>query len=350
MAKTSFDADFLEIIEKKYGSHILDREKILHAKIEAIPTGSLSLDYSTGVGGIPRGRFTEIWGPEGSAKTSLCLSISKQAIELGYKVLYIEPENALDYSYIKALIGDIDESKFRLLQPKTAEQTLFMAETGIQCKDFQLIIVDSVGALAPQKEQEDDYNKDHVAIVARKLTAFLRRNAYDLRDNNIAFIFVNQVRAKIGAFRPTMDTPGGMGLKHFCAVRIRLYKSADIKTGEIKVGIYSTFTVNKNKLAPPFRTHMFPLMFGKGIDTVRDVVDFAEMLGILTKRGAYYSLDGEIIKAQGLEKTIEFLRNDKSTLDKIIERVYNTTDSTKLVRNEIEDYEEVEEDGNGEES
>jgi len=141
-----------------------------------------------------------------------------------------------------------------------------------------------------------------------------------------------------------------MGLKHFCAVRIRLYKSADIKTGEIKVGIYSTFTVNKNKLAPPFRTHMFPLMFGKGIDTVRDVVDFAEMLGILTKRGAYYSLDGEIIKAQGLEKTIEFLRNDKSTLDKIIERVYNTTDSTKLVRNEIEDYEEVEEDGNGEES
>lgn len=322
------DSKFIQVIEEQFGENIIEKdEDISSREIKSIPTGSISLDISTGVGGIPLGRFTEIYGPEASAKTSLCLSISKQAVAQGLNVLYVEPENSLDFSYIEAIVGTIDSKKFVLAQPETAEQALFICEAGVKSQQFNLIILDSVAALAPEAEKKDDYGSSHVAIIPRKMAEFLRRNAYAVRTGDIAFIFVNQIRDKIGTYFGGFDTPGGHAIKHFVALRIQLTKSQDIEriiSADKKeiIGIYSRFVIKKNKLAPPFRSFNFPLMFGKGIDMVLDTINFAELLGILQKRGSYYNFEGENI-AQGLAKTAEFLRENKEVLDKIRSMCYN---------------------------
>lgn len=338
---------FIKMIEDKYGEDIIERnEDVPYRDIKAIPTGSLSLDICTGIGGIPRGRFTEIFGVESSAKTSLCLSISKQAINMGLKVLYVEPENTLDHKYIEAIAGAMDNASFILAQPETAEQALYICEAGVKSKEFQLIILDSVAALAPQDEKKDDYDKAHVAIIPRKLSAFLRRNAYDVRNSDIAFIFVNQVRDKIGTYMGGVDTPGGHALKHFLAMRIQLARIEDIevvhdKDHKEKIGINSKFTIKKNKMAKPFRTFFFPFMFGKGIDYVADLVNFAEMLGILQRRGSFYTYEGEVL-GQGLVKTVKKIEETKEILDKIVESCYNTIkNETKSNSEEDDDVDEI---------
>jgi recombination protein RecA len=319
---------FINSIIEKYGEDIIEKnEDISLREVKAIPTGSISLDVSIGVGGIPRGRFTEIFGVESSSKTSLCLSISKQAISMGFKTLYVEPENTLDHKYIQAIAGTLNTDFFVLAQPETAEQALFICEAGIKSKEFQLIILDSVAALAPEVEKEDDIDKAHVAIIPRKISAFLRRNAYDVRNQDIAFIFVNQVRDKIGSYMGGVDTPGGHALKHFVALRIQLNRQEDIekvidKDHKEKIGINAKFTIKKNKIAKPFRTFFFPFIFGKGIDEVADLVNFSEMLGILQRRGSYYSFEDKPI-AQGLAKTVAFIENDKLLLDKLKKACYN---------------------------
>lgn len=329
------DSKFIQTIEEKFGENIIERdEDVASRDIKSISTGSISLDISTGVGGIPMGRFTEIFGPESSAKTSLCLSISKQAIEQGMNVLYVEPENSLDFKYIEAIVGTIDNKKFVLAQPETAEQALFICEAGVKSGQFNLIILDSVAALAPEDEKEDPYGKSHVAIIPRRMAEFLRRNAYAVRTSDIAFIFVNQIRDKIGTYYGGFDTPGGHAMKHFVAMRIQLSKSQDIEKvistdkKEI-VGIYSRFVIKKNKLAPPFRTFNFPLMFGKGIDTILDTLNFAELLGIVQKRGSYYNFEGENI-GQGVAKTAEVLKNNKEMLDKITGMCYNVVSKSEI--------------------
>lgn len=336
------DTAFIRLIEDKYGEDIIERnEDIPLRDLKVIPTGSISLDISTGIGGIPRGRFTEIFGPESSAKTSLCLSISKQAISMGYKVLYVEPENTLDHKYIEAIAGTLDTAFFVLAQPETAEQALFICEAGVKSKEFQLIILDSVAALAPAAEKEDDFDKAHVAIVPRKLSAFLRRNAYDVRNHDIAFIFVNQIRDKIGSYMGGVDTPGGHALKHFVALRIQLNRQDDIeqiidKDHKEKIGINSKFLIKKNKMARPFRTFYFPFMFGRGIDHVSDLVNFSEMLGILQRSGSFYKFNGAIL-GQGLAKTVKVISENKEILDKITEMCYNSVSTKKeILEEEIE--------------
>jgi recombination protein RecA len=319
---------FINSIIEKYGENIIERnEEILVRDIKAIPTGSISLDISTGVGGIPRGRFTEIYGPESSAKTSLCLSISKQAIAMGYKVLYVEPENTLDHKYIEAIAGSLDTNNFVLAQPETGEQALYICEAGIRSKEFQLIILDSVAALAPEVVLDDELGKAHVGVLARMIGPFLQRNAFQVRKDDIAFIFVNQVRANIGTYMGGTDSPGGHALKHFLALRIQLNRKDTIELVQDKdhkeaIGINSRFLIKKNKLAKPFRTFFFPFMFGKGIDYVADLVNFGEMLRVIERKGSYYYFNG-VQLGQGLTKTIEFLQKDKLTLDKIKEVCYN---------------------------
>jgi recombination protein RecA len=328
-------SSFISAIIEKYGEDIIEKnEDIPLRELKVIPTGSISLDISTGIGGIPRGRFTEIFGVESSAKTSLCLSIAKQAINMGYKVLYVEPENTLDHKYIAEIAGTLNTDFFVLAQPETAEQALFICEAGIKSKEFQLIILDSVAALAPEVEKTDDPDKAHVALIPRKISAFLRRNAYDVRSSDIAFIFVNQVRDKIGTYMGGVDTPGGHALKHFLALRIQLARIEDIekvidKDHKEKIGINSKFTIKKNKLARPFRTFFFPFMFGKGIDYVTDLVNFSEMLGILQRRGSYYAFNGEMI-GQGLAKTVARITDDKLLLDNIVKMCYNLVDDKKV--------------------
>jgi len=318
--KEKIEQNFLSLIEDKYSAFLVRDEST--EELEVISTGSLALDVSIGVGGIPRGKFTTLYGPESSGKTTLALSITKQAYLRGLKTLYIDPENGLDYKYVEALVGTIDSENLVIIQPETAEQAFEIAEAGINSGEFGLIIFDSLGALAPKKVKEGEFNDAHVALVARMVGQFLARNAYQVRLNNVAFLFVNQIRAKIGGYVAGYEMPGGYALKHDSSVIIFLSKGEEIKQGVDSVGIMTRFVIKKNKLSAPFKTNFIPIIFGEGIDSLRDIVLFAEYVGILNKRGAYYTYEGETL-GQGLVKTMEALRDRKDILDKIISICYN---------------------------
>ncbi len=317
---------FLEELEDNYGPIVVDKDR----KLTVISTGSLSLDVSIGVGGIPRGRFTELYGPESSGKTTLALSIAKDALSKGNTVLYVDAENGLDFSYIEAIIGDFDRDNFVLVVPESAEQAFEICEEAIASVDsegipiFNLIVLDSLAALSPEKEQKDKLTDANVALLPRVLTRFLRRNAYKVKNSDVAFLFLNQVRDKIGSYISGYETPGGHALKHFSTVRIALTKGQAITRGDQreKVGINAKFLIKKNKLAAPFRGHYIPIMFGEGIDYYRDVVEFAKFLGVLKQHGAYYRFENENI-GQGVVKAARTLENNKETLDKIVKLCYN---------------------------
>ena len=329
------DVSFIEEIEEAYGRNIIYRED---KEIEVISTGSLALDISLGRGGIPKGRITEIFGPDGSAKTTLCLSIAKHCEE---KILYVDMEQGLDFNYIRAVVGEIDFDRFVLVQPETAEQGMLICEKAIRTGEFSLIVLDSLGAMSPEKERNEELGDKNVALIASLLTQFLRRNAFAIREFNTAFIFVNQVRANISAssFFKTYETPGGYALRHYESIKIKLGKFQNIERGKGNVvGIYSRFTITKNKIAPPFKTFTFPVIFGTGIDYERDVIDFAEMLGIVTKNGSHYTFGGETF-GHGAAKAGERLKEDKLLLDKIVELCYNST----IGRNEVKEQEELDE-------
>ena len=318
MAKSK--EDFFELMEDEYADFLV---KYDGEAVDVIPTGSLALDISLGIGGIPKARFSTIWGPESSGKTSIALSIAKQVFLMGEKTLFIDVENCLDYSYATALVGEISTSNLTIVQPETAEQAFKIAEAGIRSGEFGLIIFDSVGALAPEKVKEGEFADSHVALVARLMGQFIARNAAVLRQNNVAFLFINQVRAKIGRFAfGGFERPGGYALKHETSVEIYLTKAENIKIDNEIQGVLTKFVVKKNKLAPPFRTNYIPLTFGKGIDHTRDIVSFAELLGVITKKGSFYSFEGETI-GQGMTKDCLTLENNTEILDKIREMCYN---------------------------
>lgn len=320
--------DFVTQMMDEFGEDIIEKEETSEdiKAIEVIKTGSTSLDASLGVGGIPYGRITTIYGPESSAKTTLSLSIAKNAIEAGKKVLYVDQENALDHAYIHAIIGDFDTKMFVLAQPETAEQTLKICEQGVNSKEFGLIVLDSIGALAPEKEKEDEFDKASVGVVPRLVSKFLRRNAFSIRNNNVAFLVINQIRAVIGAYVPTNEMPGGNALRHFSSIIIYMTRSELIKYGDEVIGALSKYNIKKNKVGIPFRSFFFPLMFGKGINTARDTVEFAEMLGVIDKRGSYYYYNGETM-GQGVAKAEEYLNSHKETLDKIAKECYNISNN-----------------------
>jgi len=328
--------DFFTEIEDRLGKGSI---AIQDRKLLVIPTGSLALDVSTGVGGIPRGKITELYGAEGTGKTTMALEIARNNMELGGKALYIDVENMLDYPYACRLSHDPDFVSNSVVQPNTAEDAFMIAESGINSGNFSLIIFDSVGALAPKKEKDDDFEDFNVALVPRLMSKFLRRASYGIRENDVAFLFLNQVRDKIGGYVQGYNTPGGHALKHFTSLIISLGKGREIRSGEDTIGAFSKFVIKKNKLAPPFRSYTIPFTFGEGIDRYKDFVTFAEVAGALQKSGSFYKFDDETI-AQGTKKTIEALKENPELLDKIRERVYNVT--SKYTR-ELEDVSEEEE-------
>ena len=332
--------DFDAFIEDGYSKFIVKEEEDFEVAAP-LSTGSLSLDVAIGIGGLPRGKFTTIYGAESSGKTTIALSIAKIIREIGEETLYIDVESALDFPYVNAVVGGLDSSYLTIVRPETAEQSLEVAEGGIMAKKFGLIVIDSVGALAPQKLKDDDLGDSNVALLARMMAKFLPRNAYKLIETNTAFLFVNQVRDKIGSYMGGYTMPGGHALYHQCSVIIFLGKGQPIKEGDEITGILSKFTIKKNKVAPPFKTGYIPLRFGQGIDVGRDALDFATGLGIVNKSGSWFSFDGEKL-GHGANKAAAHLLENPEILDKIKELCYNKTLGAETPMVDDEELEEVE--------
>lgn len=332
---------FDEMMVSKFGEH-LDKVFINYGNedevITAISTGSLALDASIGIGGIPRRRYTIIDGLEGIGKSTVAISVAKNCISNGERVLYIDVENQMTFDYLDALLGEGHIGKDLILtKPDTSDDAFIIAEAGIKSKEFALIILDSVGALASEEEKEKDFEKDSMAIIPRDISKFLRRNTYDLRVNNVAFLFINQLRDQIGSYVKAYSTPGGHALKYFASVIISLKpntaKELEIKVGDEKIGAFVPFVIKKNKVGMPNRPGSIPIIPGVGVDTYRDIVEFCNMLGVIQVRGAYYKM-GDIVLGKGLNATMDYLKENKDTLDKLKETIYEI-----LSKNRVEDDE-----------
>lgn len=332
---------FLDAIVEKFGDNVLSN--IRGDKVEAMPSGSLSLDASIGIGGFPRGRFTEIRGPEGSGKTTLALTSAFHEIDNGGKVLYEDAENMLSYASIEQMLGrKVNKEKFILIQPETAEQAFMIAEKAIASGEFTAIIIDTIAALEPQDEREKEFDEFTMASLSRLLAKFFRRNAADVKNKNVAFILLNQIRDDLKSYMGGYKSPGGHALQHYSSVIIPLTKGTEIKQGEEKIGINTKFVIKKNKLSAPFRSYEIPIIFGKGVDYYTDAVSFCETLGIIKKSGAFYKFEGETI-GQGRNAAAQFLRDNKETLDKITQQLYNVlSKQTNLMIEDEEMEAEVE--------
>jgi recombination protein RecA len=297
-----------EII-KRYGDGAIMRlGDAHHLEVEVIPSGSLSLDIALGVGGYPRGRIMEIFGPEASGKTTLCLHAASESQKLGGTVAYIDMEHALDPSYAARLGVNIDE--LLISQPDTGEQALEIAETLVRSAAVDLVVIDSVAALVPRAEVEGDMGDAPMAMQARLMSQALRKLSGVINQTKTAVIFTNQLRLKLGVmFGSPETTPGGLALKFYTSIRLDVRRVQSIKMGAEIIGNRVRVRVVKNKVAPPFRTAEFDIMYNEGISKSGDIIDLATQLEIITKRGAFFSY-GEIRLGQGRENAKEYLRQN----------------------------------------
>lgn len=317
---TKKSKDLLQELQDKYGDDILIREYPQGHPV--IPTGSLAIDVSTGVGGIPVGRYTEVYGPEAGGKTTLCLTICKNALALGLPVLYVDVENSVDFPYAKSVIGDLyDPKNILIVQPVTAEDAFDIAETGID-NNYKCIIFDSVASIAPEEEMDKDYGKQSIGLSPRLTNQFLKKTKAKIREKEVVFVITNQIRANIGAYVGGYTTPAGYALKHYTSLRIYLSKGQSIEEGEKVVGNFINFVIKKNKLGIPYRQAETNIIYGKGIDYYMDVLKFSTLLGVTKSRGPYFAFE-ETTLGQGRTKSIEFLAQNPEVLDKITEVCYN---------------------------
>ncbi len=294
-------------ITKRYGEGAIMRlGEAHHLHVEAIPTGSLSLDIALGIGGIPRGRITEIYGPESSGKTTLCLHTVAEAQRLGGIAAFVDMEHALDPVYAEAI--GVDVENLLISQPDTGEQALEIVETLVRSGAVDIIVIDSVAALVPRAEIEGDMGDAPMGMQARLMSQALRKLSGAIKQTNTAVIFTNQLRQKIGVmFGNPETTPGGLALKFYASVRMDIRRIQAIKVGSEIIGNRTRVKVVKNKVAPPFRQAEFDILYGTGISKEGDILDLAVNLEIVTKRGAYYSY-GDLRLGQGRENAKAFLR------------------------------------------
>ena len=318
------EESFLDKVLDEFGEDIVLRK--YEDGIPAISTGSLALDVSIGIGGVPKGRFTEIYGPEGGGKTTLLLNIAKEALLAGERVLYIDTENGLDYAYAEEVLGKLlKEDNPIFVQPQSAESSFEIAMAGIE-SDFTLILFDSVAALSPQEELDKGMDKMQVGLAPRITSKFLRKVAYEVRKKEVAFVYTNQVRANIGSYFGGYTTPAGYALKHYTSVRIYLSKSKDIEENSETIGNFVNFVIKKNKVGIPFRQATTNIIYGKGVDYYRDVISFASLLGVIKNRGSYFAFEDETIgNKAGVSNTARALAKNQKLLDKIVEMCYNIT-------------------------
>ena len=297
----------LASLKKKYGDGaIMKLGSQASVPVESIPTGSMSLDLALGIGGIPKGRVTEIYGPESSGKTTICLHIIAEEQKLGGVAAFIDTEHAFDPSYAARLGVDIDN--LYISQPDTGEQALEIAEALTRSSGVDVLVIDSVAALVPRAEIEGEMGDSHVGLQARLMSQALRKLAGAISKSNTAVIFTNQLRMKIGVMYGNPETTtGGNALKFYASVRMEVRKTDAIKDGNDQTGTRVKVTVKKNKVAPPFRIAEFDVMFAEGISREGDILDVATSMDIIDKRGAYYSF-GDQRLGQGREGAKDFLR------------------------------------------
>ena len=296
-------------IVKRYGEGSIMRLGEAHSlSVEIIPTGSLSLDLALGVGGIPRGRITEIYGPESSGKTTLCLHIVAEAQKLGGTVAFIDMEHALDPAYASKL--GVDTESLLVSQPDTGEQALEICETLVRSGAVDVVVVDSVAALVPRAEIEGDMGDASMGMQARLMSQALRKLSGAINQTKTAVVFTNQLRQKIGVmFGNPETTPGGLALKFYASVRLDVRRIQSIKVGAEIVGNRTRVRVVKNKVAPPFRTAEFDIMYNEGISKVGDIIDLATAMEVIQKRGAFFSYN-DMRLGQGRENTKDFLKQN----------------------------------------
>ena len=293
-------------IKKQYGEGAvmrLGQDSALN--VEAVPTGSLSLDLALGIGGLPRGRIVEIYGPESSGKTTLALHCIAEGQKMGGNAAFIDVEHALDPVYAGHLGVDVDS--LLVSQPDTGEQALEITEALVRSNAIDVIVIDSVAALVPRAEIEGDMGDTHVGLQARLMSQALRKLAGAISKSNCVAIFINQLREKVGVIYGNPEvTTGGRALKFYSSVRIDVRKGEILKSGTDIIGARTKVKVVKNKIAPPFRTAEFDVIYGQGISRVGELLDIAVQLEIVQKSGAWFSYNGERI-GQGRDKTKEFL-------------------------------------------
>jgi recombination protein RecA len=300
-------------LRKRFGDGaIMKLGEAQHLNIESIPTGSLSLDVALGIGGVPRGRVIEIYGPESSGKTTLCQHIIAQAQKMGGVAAFVDVEHALDPVYAERCGVEVDD--LYVSQPDTGEQALEIAETLVRSGAIDVVVVDSVAALVPRAEIEGEMGDTHVGLQARLMSQALRKLSGAVKQSNVCFIFTNQLRQKIGVmFGNPETTSGGLALRFYASVRLDMRRIESIKQGAEIIGNRTKVTVKKNKVAPPFKVCQFDIMYNEGISKTGDVLDMAVDKGIIDKRGAFYSY-GDTRLAQGRENAKQFLTENPDVL------------------------------------
>ncbi|RCK81701.1 MAG: RecA protein [Candidatus Ozemobacter sibiricus] len=307
-------------IEKQYGKGAVMRlGDSRHLQVEVIPTGSLSLDYALGVGGLPRGRIIEIFGPESSGKTTLALVAIAEAQRAGGSAAFIDVEHALDPSYARLLGVDIDN--LLISQPSSGEEALEIAEMLVRSNAIDAIVIDSVAALTSKAEIDGEMGDATVGLQARLMSQAMRKLTPVVSRSRCICIFINQIREKIGVmFGNPETTPGGRALKFFASIRLDIRRKEQIKDGENPIGYVTQVKVVKNKVAPPFRTASFDIMFGKGISREGEIIDLAEQYKIIQKSGAWYSY-GDVRMGQGRENTKDFLAKNPDITSEIVLKI-----------------------------
>ncbi|MBR5809090.1 MAG: recombinase RecA, partial [Clostridia bacterium] len=307
-------------IEKQYGKgSIMKLGEAPHVDVDVIPTGSLTLDMALGVGGIPKGRVVEIYGPESSGKTTVALHVVAEAQRKGGEAAFIDAEHALDPVYAKNLGVDIDN--LIVSQPDTGEQALEIAEALVRSGALDVVVIDSVAALVPKAEIEGEMGSSHVGLLARLMSQALRKLTGITSKSGTAVIFINQIREKVGVVYGNPETtPGGRALKFFSSVRLEVRRQEAIKNGTEIIGNKTKVKVVKNKVAPPFKEAEFDIMYGEGISKLGNIIDVAVSFDIIKKSGAWFSYDGERL-GQGRDNVKKYMEENPDFTQMIEQKV-----------------------------
>ena len=319
MAKTEKDKTLDQVladIEKQFGKGaIMKLGESKHMEVEVVSSGSLSLDIALGVGGYPKGRIIEIYGPESSGKTTFALHAIAEAQKAGGRAAFIDAEHALDPAYAKALGVNIDE--LLLSQPDTGEQALEICDALVKSEAVSIIVIDSVAALVPQAEIDGEMGDSHVGLQARLMSQALRKLSGNINKTKTTAIFINQLREKVGVmFGNPETTPGGRALKFYSSIRLDVRRSESLKIGDSVVGNKTTVKVVKNKVAPPFKAAIVDIMYGEGVSREGELVDLASNANIVDKSGAWFSYNGEKL-GQGKENVKLLLKENIALREEI---------------------------------